>query len=51
MGKHIKRIHQGFMDIGFHEITVNSGNIPSGEYIIRIEGDRFVEMLKCVLLK
>ena len=50
-GEHITKVHQDFMVIGFHEIIVNSGHMPSGEYIIRIEGNGFVEMLKCVLLR
>jgi hypothetical protein len=50
-GRQISTLLSGWRDAGYHEVTWNASNLPSGIYFYRIETDQFTAVRKMVLLK
>ena len=51
MGKRIEELWKGRKEQGFHSLTWNALDCPSGVYFIRMQADKFTQMKKCVLMK
>jgi hypothetical protein len=50
-GKEIRKLVQGFMTSGRHEIQWNAGDLPSGVYMIRLAAGGEVHTSKATLIK
>jgi len=46
-----KRVLGGTLDAGWHSVTVDGTDIPSGTYLIRLSAGGMSAVRKCVLLK
>ncbi|MCZ7615898.1 MAG: T9SS type A sorting domain-containing protein [Ignavibacteriaceae bacterium] len=51
LGELVRTIAEGNYEAGYHKITVNAADLPSGAYIYRIESPEFVQVKKMVLIK
>jgi len=51
LGEQVTTIAEGMYDAGYHKITFNASNLPSGTYIYRLESNDFVQVRKMILLK
>ncbi len=51
MGREVKRLVDGALSAGFHEVSFEGGHLASGLYLYRIEAGAFVDVKRMVLLK
>ena len=51
LGELVETLAEGTYEAGYHKVTFNASNLPSGAYIYRIESDAFVRVKKMLLLK
>jgi hypothetical protein len=51
IGELVQTLAEGTYEAGFHKVSLNASNLPSGAYIYRIESSEFVQVKKMVLLK
>jgi hypothetical protein len=51
LGEQAATLAEGMYESGYHKITFNASNLPSGAYIYRIESSDFVQTKKMMLLK
>ncbi len=51
LGEFVEAIAEGTYETGYHKVTFNANNLPSGMYIYRIESNDFVQTKKMMLLK
>jgi hypothetical protein len=51
LGELIETLAEGTYETGYHKVTFNASNLPSGTYIYRIESIDFVQVKKMILLK
>jgi hypothetical protein len=51
LGEQVNTIAEGMYDAGYHKVTFNASNLPSGTYIYRLESNDFVQVRKMILIK
>ncbi|MBE0570115.1 MAG: T9SS type A sorting domain-containing protein [Ignavibacteriaceae bacterium] len=51
IGELVETLADGTFEQGYHNISFNAANIPSGTYIYRLESSEFVQIKKMVLIK
>ncbi len=51
LGEQVATIAEGMYESGYHKVTFNASNLPSGTYIYRLESSDFVQVKKMILLK
>jgi hypothetical protein len=51
IGELVRTIADGNYDAGYHKVTLNAFDLPSGAYVYRIESADFVQVKKMVLIK
>jgi hypothetical protein len=51
LGEQVATIAEGMYEAGYHKVTFNASNLPSGTYIYRIESNNFVQVKKMILIK
>ncbi|MBK9097926.1 MAG: S8 family serine peptidase [bacterium] len=51
LGELVATIVQGTFESGYHMVTLNASNLPSGTYIYRLESSEFVQVKKLLILK
>jgi hypothetical protein len=51
IGQLVRTLADGNYDAGYHKVTLNATDLPSGAYIYRIESPEFVQVKKMVLIK
>ena len=51
MGQVVSTLMSGHMDAGYHTLTWDANNMPSGMYLIRVEAGSNLETQKIMLLK
>jgi len=51
LGEQVATIAEGMYESGYHKVTFNASNLPSGTYIYRLESSNFVQVKKMILLK
>jgi hypothetical protein len=51
LGEQVASIAEGMYESGYHKITFNANNLPSGTYIYRLESSDFVQVKKMMLIK
>jgi len=51
LGELVETLTEGTYEAGYHKVTFNASNLPSGAYIYRIESNEFVQVRKMVLIK
>ena len=51
MGQEIETINDGFMNAGYHQVSWNAENVPSGVYVVKVvQGDNMTSQ-KVMLMK
>jgi hypothetical protein len=51
IGELVRTLADGNYDAGYHKVTLNAIDLPSGAYIYRIESPEFVQVKKMILIK
>jgi hypothetical protein len=51
IGQLVRTLADGNYDAGYHKVTFNAVDLPSGAYVYRIESPDFVQVKKMVLIK
>jgi hypothetical protein len=51
LGELVKIINEGLYELGYHKVTLEANDIPSGTYIYRLESNDFTQSKKLILLK
>ena len=51
LGEQVLTIIEGMYESGYHRVTFNASNLPSGIYIYRLESSEYVSVKKMILLK
>ena len=51
MGQTVSTLVDGNMDAGYHTLTWDADNMPSGMYLVRVQAGNNVETQKLMLLK
>lgn len=51
LGEQVATVAEGMFESGYHKVTFNASNLPSGTYIYRFESNDFIEVKKMMLLK
>ncbi|MCK4328698.1 T9SS type A sorting domain-containing protein [candidate division WOR-3 bacterium] len=51
LGKEVKTLEDNKLDVGYHNITLNSKNLPSGIYFAKFVSDKYKITKKFVLMK
>ena len=51
MGQMVSTLMSGHMDAGYHSISWDANNMPSGMYLVRVQAGSNVETQKLMLLK
>ena len=51
LGEQVATLAEGMYESGYHKVTFNASNLPSGTYIYRLESSDFVQVKKMVLIK
>lgn len=51
LGELVETLAEGTYEAGYHKVTFNASNFPSGIYIYRIESNAFTQVRKMVLIK
>lgn len=51
LGELVETLAEGTYEAGYHKVTFNASNFPSGIYIYRIESSAFTQVRKMVLIK
>jgi hypothetical protein len=51
LGELVALIAEGSYEAGYHKVTFNASNLPSGKYVYRLESSEFVQVKKMILLK
>jgi hypothetical protein len=50
-GQKVKLLYSGRQKIGYHSLTLDGGDMPSGIYYYRLKSSDFVDTRKCLLIK
>jgi hypothetical protein len=51
IGELVRTLADGNYDAGYHKVTLNAIDLPSGAYVYRIESPDFVQVKKMILIK
>jgi len=51
LGEQVATIAEGMYEAGYHKVSFNASNLPSGTYIYRLESSEYVKVKKMILLK
>ena len=51
IGEQVATIAEGTYEAGYHKVTFNEKNLPSGTYIYRLESNDFIQVKKMILIK
>jgi flagellar hook assembly protein FlgD len=51
IGQQVENLVNRNVEAGYHSITFNGRNLPSGTYIYRLQADTFVQTKKMILIK
>jgi flagellar hook assembly protein FlgD len=51
IGELVETLAEGTFEQGYHNISFNAANIPSGTYVYRLESGNFVKVKKMMLIK
>lgn len=51
LGEQVATITEGMYESGYHRVTFNANNLPSGTYVYRLESSEFLQVKKMILLK
>jgi len=51
IGEQVATIADGMYEAGYHKVTFNASDLPSGAYVYRIESSDFVQVKKMILMK
>ena len=51
LGELVKTLADGNYDAGYHKLTLNVVDLPSGAYIYRIESSEFIQVKKMLFIK
>jgi hypothetical protein len=51
LGEQVATLAEGMFESGYHKVTFNTSNLPSGTYIYRLESSDFVQVKKMILMK
>jgi hypothetical protein len=51
LGQLLETLAEGNYEAGYHKVTFNASNLPSGAYIYRIESNEFTQVRKMILIK
>ena len=51
IGQRVTTLYKGIQKAGEHSVTWNAANLPSGVYFARLNGIKYSETIKMVLLK
>ena len=51
LGELVDTPAEGNYEAGYHKVTFNASNLPSGAYIYRIESSEYTQVKKMVLIK
>ena len=51
LGREIMTLVNKVLQAGFHEINIDSNNLPSGIYLYRIQSGEFIQSKKMILMK
>jgi hypothetical protein len=51
LGKEVQTLIYGELETGYHEITFDASNFPSGVYFYRIQSGDFIQTKKMILMK
>mgnify|MGYP000868159478 CR=1 FL=1 len=51
LGELVQTLAEGNYEAGYHKVTFNASNLPSGAYIYRIESSEYTQVKKMVLIK
>jgi hypothetical protein len=51
IGELVRTLVDGNYDAGYHKVTLNAADLPSGAYVYRIESADFVQVKKMILIK
>ena len=51
LGEQLATIAEGMYESGYHKVTFNASNLPSGTYVYRLESSEFIQVKKMILLK
>ncbi len=51
LGEQVATIAEGMYESGYHKVTFDASNLPSGTYIYRLQSNDFVQVKKMILLK
>jgi hypothetical protein len=51
LGSEVMTLFNGFKEAGYHAITVDASNIPSGIYFCKMVSDKFTAVRKLILTK
>ncbi len=50
-GRRVSKLIDGYMQAGFHNVTLNAGDLPSGMYIVHLESADRSQIRKIVLIR
>jgi hypothetical protein len=51
LGQEVTKLIEAEIEIGIHEITFDTSQLPSGVYIYRLQAGNYIESKKLLLLK
>jgi hypothetical protein len=51
LGRMVEVVHEGYMQPGEQQFTLAGGLLPSGTYLIRIEGEDFLDTHRVVRIE
>ena len=51
LGQVVSTLIDGYMDAGYHTLTWNAKDVPSGMYLVKVQAGNNVETQKLMLLK
>ncbi|HRN27772.1 MAG TPA: T9SS type A sorting domain-containing protein, partial [Ignavibacteriaceae bacterium] len=51
LGELVETLAAGTYEAGYHKVTFNASNLPSGTYIYRMESSNFIQVKKMLLIK
>ncbi len=51
LGEQVATVAHGMYESGYHKVTFNASNLPSGTYVYRLESVEFVQVKKMILIK
>jgi hypothetical protein len=51
LGQRVAILQNGEQDAGYHEVTFDGANLPSGVYFYRMQAGTFVETKRLLLIR